>query len=48
MIDDQVRHQIHILPQFLDICPTPQAGIDHGVIDRIKAGIRPVNRIIEG
>ena len=48
MIDDQVRHQIHILPQFLDICPTSQAGIDLGMIDRVKAGIHPVNGIIEG
>ena len=47
MIDDQVRHQVHILPQFFDICPSSQAGIDLGVIDRVKAGIGTVNGIIE-
>ena len=48
MIDDQICHQIHILPQFFDICPTSQAGIDPGMIDRVKAGIGAVNWIIEG
>lgn len=47
MIDNQVRHQVNILPQIFDICPTSQAWIDPCVIDRIKAGIRAVNRIIE-
>ncbi len=47
MIDDQVRHQVNILPQFFDICPASQAGIDPCVIYRIKAGVSAMNRIIK-
>ena len=47
MIDDQVCHQIHILPQFFDICPTSQAWIDPGVINGIEAGIDTINGIIK-
>ena len=47
MVDDQVCHQIHILPQCFDICPIPQAGIDLGVIDGIEAGIDAMNGIIK-
>ncbi len=43
MIDDQVRHQIHLLPQFFDIFPTAQGGIDFGMVNRIKAGIGAVD-----
>ncbi len=48
MVDDQVRHQIHILPQFFDILPATQAGIDPGMIDRVKPGISTVDGRIEG
>ena len=48
MVDNYIRHQVNILPQFFDICPASQAGINLGVIDGIKAGIRPVTGVIEG
>ena len=48
MIDDQVRHQLNILPQILYVCPASQAGIDLSVINWVKAGIRAVYRVVEG
>lgn len=48
MINDQIRHQIHFLPQFFDIRPTSQAGINPGMIDWVIAGIHPITGIIEG
>ena len=47
MIGDQVRHKLDILPQIFEVFPTPQAGIDPLMINRIKTGIDAVNWIIE-
>ncbi len=47
MVDDQICHQINIFPQFLDFCPASQAGINPGMIDRVKTGISAVNGIIK-
>jgi len=47
MVDNQIRHQIHILPQCFDIRPVTQTGINLGVIDGIEASIGSMNRIIK-
>ena len=47
MVDDQIRDQIYILPQRLNISPTAQARIDLSVVDGIEASIGAVNRVIK-
>jgi hypothetical protein len=48
VVDDQIRHQIHILSECFDICPVAQARIDPGMIDGIEASIDAINRVIKG
>ena len=47
MIDDQIRHDFHLLAEPVDVIPSAQPRIDFCVIDRIEAGIGAINRIKE-
>src|SRR5689334_14597358 len=47
MVDNQVCHQFNVLTQFLDVLPVSQTRINLGMVNRVKASIGAVNRIIE-
>ena len=42
MIDDQVRHDFHVIAQRAHVIPRAEPRIDSGVIDWIKTCIGPV------
>jgi hypothetical protein len=48
VVDDQVRHHVRGAAQGLDVVPAAESRIDQGVVDRIEAGVRPVDRVKEG
>ena len=48
VIDNQIGHHVDVGRERRDVGPRADAAIDLAVIDRVEAGIRPVDRMKEG
>ena len=44
MVDDEIGHDLEVLPEGTDLGPAPEPGIDLGVIDRVETRIRAIDR----
>ena len=44
MVDDEIGHDLEVLPEGTDLGPAPEPGVDLGVIDRIETRIRAIDR----
>ena len=47
MVDDHVRHQGVVGGQRGDVVPGAQPGVDLGMVHRVEAGVRTVERPVE-